>query len=319
MRSVTSAGIPWHARRRPAGTLGTVPNLRSHQSARSYLYVPGDQRDRLGKATSRGADALIVDLEDAVAVDRKAAARRTVAEWLSGQGERRCQIWVRVDAENLADDLDAVVGPNVDGIVLPKAEPPLARTLDGLLTDLERRRGLARPLAVIGLVETARGVLAAADLAAAPRVCRLGIGEVDLAAELRMRPGPDRYELTSVRTQIVLASAAAGIGAPVAPTSTDFRDLASLRASTEALLRLGFRGRTAIHPAQIPVINDVFTPTPEEIERARRLVAAYEAAQGAGAGAFVGEDGRMVDLAVVRSAREVLDLAGTRQTGGGDG
>ena len=295
-----------------------MPDLRSHQSARSYLYVPGDRPDRLEKATNRGADALIVDLEDAVPVNRKAAARGILADWLSGREHRRCQIWVRVNADSLAADLDAVVRSGVDGIVLPKAEPPLARTLDGLLADLERRRGLSRPLAVIGLVETARGVLGAAELAAAPRVCRLGIGEVDLAAELRMRPSPDRHELVGVRTQIVLASAAAGIGAPIAPTSTDFRDLAALRESTQALLRLGFRARTAIHPSQVPVINEVFTPTPEEIARARDLIAAYEAAQRAGAGTFVGEDGRMVDLAVVRSAREVLDLAGADAPDGGD-
>jgi citrate lyase subunit beta/citryl-CoA lyase len=278
-------------------------------SARSYLYVPGDQPDRLAKAVDRGADALIVDLEDSVAVASKAAARVITAEWLARRAEHRCQVWIRVNADALADDLRAVVGARIDGIVVPKAEPELLREADRLLTELEHERGLASTVAVIGLVETARGLLRAAEVAAAPRVLRLGIGEADLLAELRIQPSESRRELTSLRLQVVVASAAAGIAAPVAPTSTDFRDLDAFRETTRELMKLGFRARTAVHPAQVPVINEVFTPDPDEVARARRIVAAYEAAVQRGSGVCVDEKGRMVDVAVIRSAREVLDRA----------
>jgi citrate lyase subunit beta/citryl-CoA lyase len=284
----------------------------AHRLARSYLYVPGDQPGRLAKATDRGADALIVDLEDSVAVASKAAARAITAQWLSGQIDRECQVWVRVNVGSLADDLGAVVGPQVEGIVVPKAEPELLRDADRLLGELERERDITSTVAVIGLVETGRGLLRAGELAAAPRVLRLGIGEADLLAELRISPSESRQELTSLRLQVVVASAAAGIAAPVAPTSTDFRDLDALRETTRQLMGLGFRARTAVHPAQVPTINDVFTPDPDEVARARRIVATYEAAAHGGSGTYVDDEGRMVDAAVIRSAREVLDLADER-------
>jgi citrate lyase subunit beta/citryl-CoA lyase len=286
-----------------------VPHLSRRASARSYLYVPGDQRDRLDKAAGRGADALIVDLEDSVAIAAKATARQTVAAWLSEQKQRQCQVWVRINADSMEEDLAAVVGTGVDGIVLPKAEPPALVDLDHLLADFERQHSLTEPLGVIGLIETARGLLAALEVAGSPRVRHLGIGEADLVGDLRMRPSPGREELTSLRLQVVVASAAAGIGAPVAPTSTDFRDLDALAESTEALLRLGFRARTAIHPAQVAVINKTFTPSPEEVGRARQIVDSYEAVVRRGGGVLTDVDGRMVDIAVVRSAREVLDRA----------
>lgn len=256
----------------------------------------------------RGADAIIVDLEDSVPVAAKAAARATSTDWLARLVDRRCQVWVRVNPDSLAEDVGAVVGHNVDGIVLPKADPALVRDADGLLGDLEREHGVSA-VAVMCLVETSQGLLRAAELATLPRVHRLGIGEADLLAELRIRPSDGRRELTSLRLQIVVASAAAGIAAPAAPTSTDFRDLDALRESTRELMALGFRARTAIHPAQVPVINDVFTPSEDEVERARRIVAAFEAAVERGSGVCVDDDGRMIDVAVVRSAREVLDLA----------
>ena len=125
-----------------------------------------------------------------------------------------------------------------------------------------------------------------------------------------MQPGPGREELLPLRLQVVMACAAAGIGAPVAPTSTDFRDLAAFRQSTQALVRLGFRARTAIHPAQVATINEVLSPSAQDVARARRLVAAFEAATSQGDAVTRDEDGRMVDVAVVRAAREVLARSG---------
>src|SRR5690606_16864010 len=162
--------------------------MRAHRLTRSFLYVPGDRHDRLDKALDRGADALIVDLEDSVAVDRKAAARSIAAAWLSSQDTRPCQLWVRVNANALAEDIAAVVDAGVDGIVLPKAEPELVETADGILSELAGRSADAETLGFIALVESGRGLLAAPELAAAPRVARLGLGEADLLADLRIRP-----------------------------------------------------------------------------------------------------------------------------------
>ena len=135
---------------------------------------------------------------------------------------------------------------------------------------------------------------------------RLQVGEADLKADTGIEPGDDERELLWVRSQVVLASAAAGIDPPVGPVSTNFRDLDALRASTEAVRRLGYRGRACIHPAQIAVVHEVFTPSPEQVDAAQALIAAYDAAVAAGSGVLLGPDGRMVDEAVVRQARRLV-------------
>ncbi|MEU5882497.1 CoA ester lyase [Spirillospora sp. NPDC047279] len=279
---------------------------------RSALYVPGDAPGKLAKAFSSGADELIVDLEDAVPLAGKEAARRSVAEWLASgpRGSRGPRVWVRINpGEPGIADARAVALPGVAGLCLAKAETPAQlEALDVLLTGLEKERGLdPGGLGTIPLLESAAAVLAAPALARAPRVVRLQLGEADLRADLGAEPGPDERELLVARSQVVLASAAAGIEPPIAPVSTDFRDLDRLRASTLALRRLGFRGRACIHPAQIPVVNEVFTPTGDEIEQARDVVARHEAALAAGSGVGLDAHGRLIDEAVVRSARRLLD------------
>jgi citrate lyase subunit beta/citryl-CoA lyase len=262
---------------------------------RSYLYVPADQPRLLAGAAGRGADAVIVDLEDAVAVPHKAAARTAAAGYLATG-----TAWVRVNAGTVAEDLAALAGlPGLLGVVVPKAEP-------ALLSDVDRLLG-ARDVPVLALLETARGVRDVHAVAESPRVVRLGLGEADLAGELHLRPGPDREELWPIRSAVVVASAAAGLAPPVGPVHTAVRDLSDLRRTTELLLRQGFRGRTAITPTQLAVINEVFTPSAGEIERARATVALLSP----GTGVAVDADGRMVDEAVVRSAREVLARAVT--------
>lgn len=273
---------------------------------RSYLYVPGTQPDRLAKSLGLGADAVIADLEDAVAVADKAAARESVAAWLTQLPPGPVQIWVRINRESPAEDI-AVLNGRPAGIVVPKADPALLRQVDTLLADREDALGLPRgSFGVVPLIESAAGLLELPATAAGPRVHRLGIGEADLIGELGLRPGPDRVELLPLRLQVVVASAAAGIAAPVAPTSTDFRDLDSFRSTSAALLALGFRGRTAVHPGQVPVVNETFTPGEEEVAAAERLIAGFEAA---GSGVFVDDRGRFVDEAVVRAARETVQRA----------
>ncbi|WP_182909587.1 CoA ester lyase [Microbispora sp. H13382] len=273
-------------------------------TARSYLYVPGDSPEKLGKALGRGADALIVDLEDAVPAAGKDEARAAVRDWLDTADPGPVEIWVRVNPGELREaDVRAVAAsPRVTGLVLAKVETAdELGTLDALLTGIGAER-----LPVVPLLESAAAVLRAPRIAAAPRVARLQVGEADLRADTGITPGDDERELLWVRSQVVLASAAAGIDPPVAPVSTDFRDLDALRASTLGLARLGYVGRACIHPAQIAVINDVFTPADDEVGWARDLVARFEAE---GSGVLVDSNGRMVDEAVVRQARRVLARA----------
>ena len=267
---------------------------------RSYLYVPADQQDRLQKAPTRGADALIVDLEDSVAPGQKQNAREIASEWLQSKPDHKGEIWVRVNqGEDLDSDVEAVIAEPLTGIYLPKASVASLDHLHSLLG--------TRTVPVTALIETAEGLLTAPEIARHQRVVRLAIGEADLSAELGLSTDEDGPELLPLRMQLILASAAAKIDSPVGPVSTDFKDTDRLRVSTLALKRMGFGGRSAIHPAQVPVINDVFNPSEEEIDRARGIVRAYERATAEGLGAVTGPDGRMIDEAVVRAARKLID------------
>jgi citrate lyase subunit beta/citryl-CoA lyase len=287
------------------------PTPSAVRQARSYLYVPADQERLLANALDRGADALVLDLEDAVHPDRKEAARTNIAAWLADlDGSRHVPLWLRVNATTTDADLLAVRGP-IAGVMLPAAQLTAVERLVPALQAAERRLGLDPDgLGVIALIETARGLLDAPGLAAHPRVRHLAIGRADLAGELGLSVDPDGPEFRALMLPLVVASSAAGIAAPIAPTSTDYRDLAGLRETTATLAALGFRGRTAIHPAQVPVINEVFTPDEETVRHARRTLALFQEALDRGEGIAVGDDGRMIDAAVVRQARSVLARAG---------
>lgn len=281
---------------------------------RSYLYVPGDAPEKLAKALTRGADAVIVDLEDAVPPAAKDSARDAVRGWLAGQpaaGPGRPQLWVRLNPGTLGhEDARAVVGAALTGVMAAKTESAAELdALDGVLTAAESAAGLpAGAIRLVPLLESGSAVLRAGEIAAVPRVERLQLGEADLTADLGITVGPDERELDHLRGQIVLVSAAARIAPPVAPVSTNFRDLESLRSSTRALARCGFLGRACIHPAQVQVVNEVFTPTAEEVDAARDLIARFDEAVAAGRGVVVSAAGRMIDEAVVRQARRVLQL-----------
>ncbi|MBF6331162.1 HpcH/HpaI aldolase/citrate lyase family protein [Nocardia transvalensis] len=265
---------------------------------RSALYVPGNRPELFDKALSGPADVVLLDLEDSVPVRDKDSARAEVAAWLRSIPAGRHRIWVRVNpGERGHEDIRAVAGPPVSALCLAKTESAAqVRAAEAMVRGHEQIR-------FCPLLESATAVLQAREIAAAQRVERLQLGEADLRADAGIDPGPDDLELLAIRSHLVLVSAAAGIEPPLAPVSTDFRDLGALRTSTEALARLGFRGRACIHPAQIPVVNDVFTPTPAELAAARTLVARFEAARG---GVVLDDKGRMVDIAVVRAARRLL-------------
>lgn len=275
---------------------------------RSYLYVPGNAGDKLAKAVSRGADALIVDLEDAVPVAEKDNARAAVVAWLGEQpASGPVELWVRVNSGDLrAVDVQALAGiAALTGIVLAKVEDAadVARTAS-LLADAGDTSTLLMPL-----IETAAAVLSAHEIASAPRVHQLQIGEVDLTGETGIIPGEDEAELAGLRTLIVLASTAAGINPPVGPVSRITADLAAFEVSTQRVQRQGFMGRACIHPAQLPVAHEVFTPTADDVAEAESVIALVDAAEAEGSGVVLDADGRLVDPAVLHAARRTLALA----------
>lgn len=268
--------------------------------AHSYLYVPGDREDRLTRAGTRGAGALIVDLEDAVPPQRKELARQNVRRWLPIAGAG-VAVWIRLNSGAQREaDLEALRGvPGAVGYLLAKTQTraeveEVARTLD--------RQGSGVVLAA--LLESAGAVLDARDIARASRLRRMHLGEADLCAELGMAPGEDASELLPIRVQVVLASAAAGISPPIGPVATNYADLDALRRTSQTLRRLGFAGRACVHPAQVPVVNEVFAPSPRELADARELLARLDAAGGAAVGDGAGN---MIDEAVVRRSRRLLE------------
>lgn len=284
---------------------GEAPTL-----PRSFLYVPAVRADLFDKALAGPADAIVLDLEDAVPVADKETARDHLRAWLraqqaAGAGRPGTQRWVRVNAESLEADLDAVVGPALDGVFVAKCDVRVLTALGSLLDSLEPARGLPRgTVGVIGLVESAAGLLELASITATPRLRTLGLGEADLFADLRLtRSERSTAAVDAIRLHVVTHCAAAGLQAPVAPTSTAFRDLEAFTESSHHLLDLGFRSRTAIHPGQVPVINAVFSPTDEAVAAAEDVMARFEAAAG---GVTTDAAGRLIDAAVIREARETL-------------
>lgn len=279
---------------------------------RSYLYVPADSERKIASAARSSADAVIIDLEDAVAAERKELAREMMSDLLaSADAVAGKKVWVRVGCgADLAPDIAAVAGrPGLHGIVMAKTES--ASDVDAAVALLVAAGDRSTPL--MPLLESGGAVLGSQAIASAPRVECLQIGEVDLRADIGLHPGELELELLVARAHVVMASRAAGIAAPIGPASPNFQDLDAFRASCERVLRLGFAGRACIHPRQIDVVHAVLEPTSDEVDRARRLVASFEAARKSGEGVLKDENGNMVDHAVVRQAVELLsrvDAAG---------
>lgn len=269
---------------------------------RSYLYVPASDPRRVEKALGSDADAVVLDLEDAVAPNRKPDARKYAEQLLESEPPKPVLVRVNAPGSSLAaEDLRAVVGPNLFGVRLPKAEDP--REVRRAAEMLEGSGAVVQCL-----IESALGLELAFELARShARVTGVSLGEADLAADLGVR---DEAGLLYARSRVVVASRAAGLAGPVQSVYADVRDLDGLRRSTQEGRGLGFVGRSAIHPAQLPVINEVFTPTEDEVAEAEHLLARLEESAGEGTGAFVLEDGRFVDRAVVEGARSTLALAG---------
>jgi citrate lyase subunit beta/citryl-CoA lyase len=279
---------------------------------RSLLFVPATSPDKVEKALASAADGVIVDLEDAVAVAEKTRARESAALLLKDR--RPTQVYLRVNALATPfcfDDLAAAAAASLDGIVLPKAESASElATVDWVLRQWEAKLGKpAGSLAVLPILETARGIAAAAAIAqASARVRQLMFGAVDFALDLDVDAADETGAIAHARFAVTLASREAGLAAPIDSVFTGIRDLDGLRAASRRARAMGFGGKACIHPAQIATINEVFSPSETELARAREIVAAFEAAEAAGAAA-VSVGGAMVDYPVVEKARRVLATA----------
>jgi citrate lyase subunit beta/citryl-CoA lyase len=267
----------------------------------TLLYVPADRPGRIEKAFASGADVVILDLEDAVAAEHKEAARATVAGLLA---DPRRPLQVRVNdlrTPHGRADLAALAPllPATEGVRLPKAESA---------EEIREAAALAPGTALHPLLESALGVERAYEIAGAhPAVASVGLGEADLRADLAVSGD---LGLAWARSRVVVAARAAGLPAPVQSVYPDVGDLDGLAASCRLGRSLGFRGRAAIHPAQLPVIAEAYRPDAEEIAAARRVLAAFTSATAEGTGAVALADGGFVDLAVARQAERLLAEAG---------
>jgi citrate lyase subunit beta/citryl-CoA lyase len=269
---------------------------------RSWLYVPGHRADRFDKAVAEGADAVVIDLEDSVPFDRKKEARaNTISAVLRWRDEPvPPEIWVRSNPLRTPqgqEDVEALRDVPIHGLRIPRAEDPRAIAQVGTQ--------LAVPLHLV--VETAKGLLMADELATAhPRVVRLGLGEADLSADLRVHSSTG---LDWARGWIVVASRAAGLASPIQSVWTALEDTRGLRASTEAGFASGFFGRSVIHPRQIPIVHQAYEPDAAAVASARAVLRAFRAAEATGEVAAVTPDGQFVDPAVVSQAQLVIGLA----------
>lgn len=274
-------------------TLGSSPTALVAR-ARTLLFVPGDRPDRFDKAVATGTDLVVLDLEDAVDPEAKAAARERVAAWLA-QG----QAVVRVNAANTRwhdDDLAALRGlDGLLGVMVPGAEDPARLDAVG--------RGLGGDVPLIALVESALGVHRAFDVAAAAPVARLAFGSIDYALDIGAAGSIE--SLAYARGAIVNGSRAAGLAAPVDGVTVDVRDPGRLRADLELAVALGYGGKLCIHPTQVSSTNSAFGPSSDDVAWAERILAA-PAEHGA-----VLVDGEMVDKPVRDRAARILAAART--------
>jgi citrate lyase subunit beta/citryl-CoA lyase len=284
-------------------------------SPRSLLFVPADSERKLAKAADTGADALILDLEDAVAPERKPAARELARAFLqSPRSAGSAQLWVRINALNTHDsrlDLAAIVGAGPCGLMVPKVDHPAG--LAALSEDLSTRESQAGIGAgttrLIPLLESPGAILTAAGYLQTrlERLSGVTWGAEDLAAALGVRPSRDadgewNFALRSARLQCLLVARALSVDA-IETVTTDFKNLDTLRAECLRARAAGFTGKLAIHPDQVGVINDAFQPSPAELQHARRVIAAFEAVPGAGAVAL---DGTMIDIVHLHAAQRLV-------------
>jgi citrate lyase subunit beta/citryl-CoA lyase len=296
-----------------------MANETAVSNARSWLFAPGDSERKMEKATAGTADIVLLDLEDAVAEGEKPKARSMVSAFLTANAKARQRLWVRINPiqgpHGLAD-LVAIVGSRPGGIMLPKSRGRAdAELLDHYLTALEAAAGTecGTTQVIVLVTETADAMFTTGSYAGAPRVVALTWGAEDLADALgassnRDEDGSYGFTYQLARSLCLVGAAAAGVSA-VETIHGDFRDEAGLRKRAAQVRRAGFRGMLAIHPAQVDVINEAFTPSADELASAQEIVDLFAANPGAGA---IGHKGAMLDRPHLARAQALLALAARR-------
>jgi citrate lyase subunit beta/citryl-CoA lyase len=261
----------------------------------TYLFVPANRPDRYAKAFAAGADAVIVDLEDAVSPDDKAVARRALGDWCNAHRDRAAKVIVRINDETtqwFEEDLALASAAGISGVMLPKAE---------LASQIGRvKAALAPGSAIIPIIETARGLLNVDAITVSAGVQRLAFGTLDYAVDLDL--SGDERGLVYPACRMALASRAAGLAAPVAGVTADLADDAALLSDLAFARACGFTAKLCIHPKQVALIRQALTPGTQEVEWAQRVIAAAGAGRGA-----VQVDGKMVDRPVLLKAQAILD------------
>lgn len=262
-------------------------------AARSYLFVPGDRPERFDKACAAGADVVILDLEDAVTPERKGEAREAIRHWLGNGG----QAWLRFngsDTEWHAEDCSLLDAPGLLGVSLPKAEN--AEQIAALAARMPES------LRILPIVESARGVWNAEQIAAAPKVQCLAFGSVDFQVDTGILG--DGEELLFARSRLVIASALARIGAPVDGVTIDLANLDLLASDVRRARQQGFAGKLCVHPKQVAPINEGFRPAEQEVQWARQVMDTVAAHSGVGA---ISLNGKLIDLPVILRAQRILE------------
>jgi len=287
---------------------------------RSFLFAPGNVARRVEKAFALEADAVILDLEDSVAISDKVATRKHVRISLEKKGQARA--YVRVNAPSTPfcyGDLVETLQPGIDGVVVPKIESAAdLHAIDWLMAALERERGIAEgSLDLMPLIETAAGVQRVDRILQARslrpykgpwRVKRVAFGAGDYANDVGLSPTLEEAELAGARERVVLASRAAGMENPIDSPWFHFKEVDAFRRALERSRRSGFQGRLCVHPDQLVPVNAAYLPGEEELARAERIVTAFRAAEARGEAA-VQVDGLMVDYPIVHRAQALLDAA----------
>ena len=283
---------------------------------RTALFVPGNRPDRVDKAVNTAADVIIIDLEDAVPLNQKEETRPFVAEKVRQHKDRK--IIVRINAlstEFARGDLVEVVMEGLTGIMVPKLETPAdVQDINTLLIEAEEKKEIPRgSIVVIALIESALAVENAYQIASEKtdpdRLFTLAFGAADFALDMGFELTKTGEELTYPRARIAVACRAAGLDPPIdTPFMIDLKDLKALEEDTKRACRLGFQGKLCIHPNQLDICNRLFSPTEEEVEFAKKVIAAFEEAEAGGVAA-IQLDGKFIDYPVVARSRHILRLA----------
>jgi len=281
-------------------------------SRRALLYMPGDNWKMITKSITLGVDSICMDMEDGTAINKKAEARATIAKALQeldfGASEKLARI-NSVGSGWEKDDIESVLPYHPDGIVIPKVESfEQIEWASKIIEDAELKNGWkVNSIRVLIGVETAKGILNLKEIAAHPRLDAIIFGGEDFAASIGATRTKDAVELLYARQAVIVACAAYDLQ-PIDIVTIDYKDLESLKVESEFGARLGFSGKQIIHPNQVQVVQEAFTPSDEAIAYARRIVETFEASQKEGKGAY-SLDGKMIDMPLLKNAQKVLARA----------